>query len=166
MTSNQLTLGRLQEDSRHNKETEKLGYQTLGETSRHNVATEDIGRQNVSLGYATLGETTRHNISTENTQNRLVDSQILSNVANANYTNTKAEYYIDELEIKKQDAETNLLNARTKQEELALRKEIAEYDKLLKFMQSVKAGTESIDNLSGVVAKMSASTVLSLANWL
>ena len=155
MTSNQLTLGRLREDTRHNKVTENLGFQTLGETKRHNLASEDIGYQNVSLGYATLGETKRHNIASEGIQSSLVSSQVAKNLSDAKYTNTKSDNYLKELYIKRKDAQTNLLNAKTKQEELKLKQEIAEYDKLLKTAQT----TESLVKGMGGVASILLSTM-------
>lgn len=60
MLSAQVEYWKLQENKRHNYETEYQGRVALAETGRHNVETEN-------LGWGTLSETARHNVVTEQT---------------------------------------------------------------------------------------------------
>lgn len=72
MLQTQVNYWNLVETERHNKESERLGFETLEETKRHNLKTEeltgrqiDLGFANLELGYSQLAEQQRHSMVTE-----------------------------------------------------------------------------------------------------
>lgn len=153
MTSNQIAYNRHLEEKRHNVQTERLGYDTLGETSRHNVATEQIGRQNIGLGYATLGETTRHNQAVEDYQSILSLANASKADADAQYVGLQVEHYLDELKVKQDQAEAALKNATSNEERVEIERELAEIKQEMVVWEKFRIGAEGFkDILTGVRA--------------
>lgn len=169
MTSNQLTLGRLREDIRHNKATEGIGYATLGETKRHNVQSEAIGFGNIGLGYSQLGEAKRHNIANESYQyGQLHESnrhnvateeyqsqQALANAGKANadaaYTELQIEHYLEDLKIKAANAEAALRNAASNEQRAEIEKQLAEIKSSVAYWEKQRLKTQMFhDVASGV----------------
>lgn len=126
MTSNQLTLGKLREDIRHNKATEAYGYATLGETKRHNIQSEGIEHGKIGLGYSQLGEAQRHNIATESYQGQQALAYANKATTDAAYTELEIQYYLDELKVKQDNAEANLRNASTAEKRAEIEQQIAD----------------------------------------
>lgn len=162
MTSNQLTLGKLREDIRHNRATEKYGYATLGETKRHNVQSERIGFGNIGLGYSQLGEAQRHNIATETYQGNQATAYANKASTDAAYTELQIQHYVDELKVRQDQAQAALDNAETAkqradtEQQLAdIKAELAYWEKKRLQAQSfhdVTSGVEDIvDSVNGVV---------------
>lgn len=127
MTVNQIAYWNLQEQKQHNRTTE-------AETYRHNVETEKLtARQidatyaNIALGYANLAETTRSHRANE----ALSAIQIASNYA-ISFAN---------LGVAERNADTNALNAKTRQQEL----------EQTKWWQSNENTRQWIDTARGVV---------------
>lgn len=148
MTSNQLTLGRLREDIRHNKSTEAIGYATLGETKRHNQQSESIGFGNIGLGYSQLGEATRHNIATEGYQSEQALASANKADADAAYTKLQIQYYLDELQVRKDNAEANLQNAATNEERMKIEKQIADIKQDMVFWEKMRIGAEAFKDVA------------------
>lgn len=148
MTSNQLTLGRLREDTRHNKVSESLGFATLGETKRHNVQSEQIGFGNIGLGYSQLGETKRHNIATEGYQSE----QALANATKANtdaaYTQLQIQHYIDELKVRQDQAEAALKNAGSNEKRVEIEQQLADIKEEMKFWEKLRIGAEAFKDVA------------------
>lgn len=126
MTSNQLTLGRLREDTRHNRESEKLGYANLGESKRHNIQSEKIGFGNIGLGYSQLGEAKRHNIATETYQGNQANAYAEKASTDAAYTELQIQYYVDELKVRQDNAQAALENAATAKQRAEIEQQLAD----------------------------------------
>lgn len=170
MTSNQINLGRLKEDQRHNRNEESLGWSTLKETSRHNVAQEGIGYGNISLGYATLGESQRHNIAqeTENVRHNTATEGYQSEQASATagklttdaaYTQLQIDHYLDELKVRQDNAEASLRQAATAEERARIEDELKEITKKRAFYQNLRDLGGAVDS-----AINAASTLAEAAN--
>lgn len=158
MTSNQLTLGKLREDIRHNKASETLGYATLGETKRHNVQSESIGFGNIGLGYAQVEESKRHNIASEAYQGEQARAYADKARTDATYTEMQITHYIDELKVKQDNAEANLRNAATAEQRAAIEQQIADIKKDMSYwekerikVQNFKDVTEGASNVVDIV---------------
>lgn len=165
MTSNQLTLGRLREDIRHNKVSENLGYATLGETKRHNVQnerigfgtlgetrrhnvqSEKIGFGNIGLGYSQLGETKRHNIATESYQSSQAYANATKASADAAYTQLQIRYYLDELKVRQDQAEAALQNAGTNEKRAEIEQQLADIKEEMVFWEKFRIGTEAFKDI-------------------
>lgn len=143
MTSNQLTLGRLREDIRHNKQQEAIGYATLGETKRHNQQSESIGFGNIGLGYSQLGEASRHNIATEDYQGEQARAAAGKASADAAYTQLQIQYYLDELKVRQDTAEANLRNAASNKERAKIEQQIADIKQDMVFWEKMRIGAEA-----------------------
>ena len=143
MTSNQLTLGRLREDIRHNKSTEALSYASLGETKRHNQQSEAIGFGNIGLGYSQLGEAKRHNIAAEGYQGEQARASAHKASTDAAYTQLQIQYYLDELQVRKDNAEANLRNAATNEERAKIEQQIADIKQDMVFWEKMRIGAEA-----------------------
>lgn len=148
MTSNQLTLGRLREDIRHNKTSEKLGFANLGETKRHNVKSEQIGFGNIGLGYSQLGEATRHNIATETYQGEQAHSYAQKAEADTAYTQLQIQYYLDELQVRQDQAEAALRNAATNEERAKIEQQIADIKQDMVFWEKLRIGAEAYKDVA------------------
>lgn len=148
MTSNQLTLGRLREDIRHNKVGESLGYATLGETKRHNIQSESIGFGNIGLGYSQLGEAKRHNIATETYQGQQAVAYADKAKADSAYTELQIEHYIDELKVRQDNAEANLRNAATAEKRAEIEQQLADIKASLAYWEKMQLGTQSFKNVA------------------
>ncbi len=148
MTSNQLTLGRLREDIRHNKTSESLGFATLGETRRHNVQSEQIGFGNINLGYSQLGESKRHNIATEGYQS----AQALANATKANadaaYTQLQIQHYLDELKVRQDQAEAALRNASSNETRVKIEQQLADIKEEMVFWEKLRIGSEAFKDVA------------------
>lgn len=151
MTSNQLTLGRLREDIRHNKESEKFGYATLGETKRHNVQSESIGYGNIGLGYSQLGESQRHNIATEKYQGQQALAYAHKADTDAALTALQIDHYIDDLKVRQDNAEANLRNADTAEKRAEIEQQIADIKANLAYWEKKRMQAETFkDVVSGI----------------
>ena len=148
MTSNQLTLGRLREDIRHNKVSESLGFANLGETKRHNIKSEQIGFGNVGLGYAQLSETTRHNIATEDYQGEQARASATKSSADAAYTQLQIQYYIDELKVRQDQAEAALRTAASNEERVKIEQQVADIKKEMMYWEKLKIGAEAFKDVA------------------
>lgn len=148
MTSNQLTLGRLREDIRHNKVSESLGFANLGETKRHNVQTENIGFGNIGLGYSQLGESKRHNIAAETYQGEQAHASAVKSEADAAYTQLQIQYYLDELKVRQDTAEANLRNAATNEKRAEIEQQIADIKEEMKFWEKLRIGSEAFKDVA------------------
>lgn len=148
MTSNQLTLGRLREDIRHNKSTEAIGYATLGETKRHNQQSESIGFGNIGLGYSQLSEATRHNIAAESYQGEQARAAAGKANADAAYTQLQIQYYLDELQVRQDQAEAALQNAATNAERAEIEKQIADIKQDMVFWEKLRIGAEAFKDVA------------------
>lgn len=166
MTSNQLTLGRLREDIRHNKvseslgfgnlnetkrhniQGERLGFATLGETKRHNIKSEQIGFGNVGLGYAQLGESRRHNIATEDYQGEQARANATKSSADAAYTQLQIQYYIDDLKVRQDQAEAALKNAESNAERVKIEQQVADIKQEMMFWEKLKTGAEAFKDVA------------------
>lgn len=148
MTSNQLTLGRLREDIRHNKQQEAIGYGTLGETKRHNQQSESIGFGNIGLGYSQLGEASRHNIATESYQGEQARASAGKASADAAYTQLQIQYYLDELKVRQDTAEAALKNAATNQERAEIEQQIADIKQDMVFWEKMRIGAEAFKDVA------------------
>lgn len=133
MTGNQVMYAQHLETKRHNLQTEKLGFSSLGETTRHNQATEQIG-------WFQSTEQARHNRGVESinwyqneTQRAAVNAdaayksgqlvlgtvsaaQNATKIAQENW-NRQYSNYTDRL-----NAMTNRINASTRKDELGEQK--------------------------------------------
>lgn len=159
MTSNQLTLGRLREEIRHNKATEGIGYATLGETKRHNVQSEQIGFGNIGLGYGQLAETERHNIATEGYQGQQALAYANKASTDAAYTELQIEHYIDELKVRQDNAEANLQNAATAEKRAEIEQQLADIKADLAYWEKQRTKTQMFhDVASGAKDAVSAVT--------
>lgn len=148
MTSNQLTLGRLREDIRHNKTSEALGFSTLGETKRHNIQSERIGFGNIGLGYSQLGEAKRHNIATEGYQGEQAQAYAEKAQADTAYTQLQVQYYLDELKVKQDTAEANLRNATSNEERVKIEQQIADIKQEMMFWEKMRIGAEAFKDVA------------------
>lgn len=148
MTSNQLTLGKLREDIRHNQATEAYGYATLGETKRHNLQGERIGFGNIGLGYSQLGEAKRHNIATEDYQGEQARAYAGKAWADTAYIEIQADHYLEELQVRKDNAEANLRNAATNEERAEIEREIAEIKQDMVFWEKLRIGAGAFRDLA------------------
>lgn len=148
MTSNQLTLGRLREDIRHNKVGESLGYATLGETRRHNQQSESIGFGNIGLGYSQLGETRRHNIAAESYQGEQARASAEKSGADAAYTQLQIQYYLDDLQVRKDAAEANLRNAASNEERNKIEQQLADIKQDMMFWEKMRIGAEAFKDVA------------------
>lgn len=122
-------LGKLSESNRHNLATESKDLGNLKESIRHNVATENLTSRDLNIAAGTLAENRRHNISSESISNKLADSNVELNQANAalaqvrttwetlnnsaNLELTQAQKDEVQGKISKLEAETKNLNAQT-----------------------------------------------------
>lgn len=172
MTSNQLTLGRLREDIRHNRATENIGYATLGETKRHNVQSESIGFGNIGLGYSQLGEAKRHNIAAEsynygqlheaNRHNVATEEyqgkQALANADRAQaetaYTGLQIEHYLDELKVKQDNAEAALRNASTNEQRVEIEEKLAAIKASVAYWEKQRYKTQMFRDLTSGVGEL------------
>lgn len=161
MTSNQIALGRLREDTRHhgqeeklgfgtlgetrrhNVATESLGFSTLGETSRHNRATESLGFANVGLGYANLGEQTRHNIASEDYQGQQARAYAQRADAEATKIQLDIAHYLDQLEIERDKADAALSQATTAAQRAEIEQQLADIKKEMVFWEKLRIGAEA-----------------------
>lgn len=169
MTSNQLTLGKLREEVRHNKATEGYGYATLGESKRHNLATERysyaalgetkrhniqserIGYGNISLGYGQLAESKRHNIATEEYQGEQARAYANKAVTDAAYTELQIEHYIDELKVRQDQAEASLRNAATAEKQAEISQQLADIKAELAYWEKQRTKTQMfVDVTEGI----------------
>lgn len=148
MTSNQLTLGRLREDIRHNKASESLGFATLGETKRHNVKSEQIGFGNIGLGYAQLGESTRHNIATEGYQGEQARATATKANADAAYTQLQIQHYLDELKVRQDQAEAALRNAASNEKRAEIEQQLADIREEMVFWEKLRIGSEAFKDVA------------------
>lgn len=148
MTSNQLTLGRLREDVRHNKVTENLGYATLGETKRHNVQSESIGFGNIGLGYSQLGEQKRHNIATEAYQGEQATAYADKAKTDASYTALQVTHYLDELKVRQDQAQAALDQAATAQQRADIEQQLADIKEEMKMWEKIKLGTGAFKDVA------------------
>lgn len=151
MTSNQLTLGRLREDIRHNQASEALGYATLGETKRHNIQSEQVGFGNIGLGYSQLGEAQRHNIATEGYQGEQARSYAAKAKNDAAYTALQIEHYIDELKVRQDNAEAALRQAGSAEKQADIQQQLADIKSSLAYWEKQKLQAQAFkDAASGV----------------
>lgn len=148
MTSNQLTLGRLREDIRHNKASETLGYATLGETKRHNVQSEQIGFGNIGLGYSQLGEAKRHNIAAEDYQGEQARSYAQKASTDSAYTQLQIQHYLDELQVRQDTAEAALRNAASNEERNRIEQQLADIKQDMVFWEKLRIGTEAFKDVA------------------
>lgn len=148
MTSNQLTLGRLREDVRHNKVTENIGYATLGETKRHNVQSESIGFGNIGLGYSQLGEQKRHNIATETYQGEQATAYAGKANTDAAYTALQITHYLDELKVRQDQAQAALDQAATAQQRAEIEQQLADIKEEMKTWEKLKIGTGAFKDVA------------------
>lgn len=148
MTSNQLTLGRLREDIRHNKVSENLGYANLGEARRHNIQSESIGFGNISLGYSQLGEAKRHNIATENYQGEQAMSYAKKAETDSAYTQLQIQHYLDELKVRQDSAEANLRNAASNEERNKIEQQLADIKQEMMFWEKLRIGSEAFKDVA------------------
>lgn len=148
MTSNQLTLGRLREDIRHNKVSESLGFANLGETKRHNIKSEQIGFGNVNLGYAQLGETKRHNIATEDYQGEQARANATKAGADAAYTQLQIQHYLDDLKVRQDQAEAALRNAASNEERAKIEQQVADIKQEMMYWEKLKIGAEAFKDVA------------------
>lgn len=148
MTSNQLTLGRLREDIRHNKQQEAIGYATLGETKRHNQQSESIGFGNIGLGYSQLGEASRHNIATESYQGEQARAAAGKASADTAYTQLQIQYYLDELQVRKDNAEAALRNAASNEERNKIEQQLADIKQDMVFWEKMRIGAEAFKDVA------------------
>ena len=148
MTSNQLTLGRLREDIRHNKNTEALGFASLGETKRHNVQSEQIGFGNISLGYSQLGEAKRHNIAAEDYQGQQARSYAEKAQADTAYTQLQVQHYLDELKVRQDNAEANLRNAASNEERAKIEQQLADIKQEMVFWEKLRIGAGAFNDVA------------------
>lgn len=148
MTSNQLTLGRLREDIRHNKQQEAIGYATLGETKRHNQQSESIGFGNIGLGYSQLGEASRHNIATESYQGEQARAAATKSSTDAAYTQLQIQYYLDDLQVRKDQAEAALRNAASNEERNRIEKQLADIKQDMVFWEKMRIGAEAFKDVA------------------
>lgn len=148
MTSNQLTLGRLREDVRHNKVTENLGYATLGETKRHNVQSESIGFGNIGLGYSQLGEQKRHNIATETYQGEQATAYAEKAKTDAAQTALQITHYLDELKVRQDQAQAALEQAATAQQRADIEQQLADIKTEMKNWEKLKIGTGAFKDVA------------------
>lgn len=148
MTSNQLTLGRLREDIRHNKTAEALGYANLGETKRHNIKSEELGFGNIGLGYAQLGESKRHNIATESYQGEQARSYADKAAADTAYTQLQIQHYLDDLKVRQDNAEANLRNASSNEERNKIEQQLADIKQEMVFWEKMRIGAEAFKDVA------------------
>lgn len=148
MTSNQLTLGKLREEIRHNKASEAVGFGTLGETKRHNIQSERIGFGNIGLGYSQLGEATRHNIATEGYQSEQAHSYAEKAQADTAYTQLQIQYYLDELKVRQDTAEANLRNASSNEERNEIEQQLADIKQEMVFWEKMRIGAEAFKDVA------------------
>lgn len=148
MTSNQLTLGRLREDIRHNKQQEALGYATLGETKRHNQQNESIGFGNIGLGYSQLGETSRHNIAAEGYQGEQARAAAEKSSADAAYTQLQIQYYLDDLQVRKDQAEAALRTAASNEQRAEIEQQLADIKQDMVFWEKMRIGAEAFKDVA------------------
>lgn len=154
MTSNQLTLGRLREDIRHNKATESYGYATLGETKRHNIQSEQIGFGNIGLGYSQLAEGKRHNIATEGYQGQQALAYANKAVTDAAYTELQIEHYIDELKVKQDNAEASLRNAASAEKQAEIQQQLADIRADLAYWEKQRTKTQMFTDVTKGVSNI------------
>ena len=148
MTSNQLTLGKLREDIRHNKSQEAIGYATLGESKRHNQQSERIGFGNIGLGYSQLGEATRHNIAAESYQGEQARAAADKASADAAYTQLQIQYYLDELQVRQDNAEASLRNAASNEERARIEQQLADIKQDMMFWEKLRIGAEAFKDVA------------------
>lgn len=166
MTSNQLTLGKLREDIRHNRATEQYGYATLGETKRHNIKSEQIGFGNIGLGYSQLAESKRHNIATEGLGYSQLAESRRHNIAtedyqgqqalayagkaktDAAYTDLQIKHYIDELKVRQDNAEANLQNAATAERRAEIEQQLADIKADLAYWEKQRTKTQMLHDIT------------------
>lgn len=148
MTSNQLTLGRLREDTRHNKEQEKIGYGTLAESRRHNIQSEAIGFGNIGLGYSSLSEQKRHNIATEDYQGQQARAYAGKADTDARYTALQIDHYLEELQVRKDQAEAQLRNAASQEERNRIEQQLADIKQQMVKWEKLRIGAEAFKDVT------------------
>lgn len=168
MTSNQLTLGKLREDIRHNQTTEGIGYATLGESKRHNIQSEKIGFGNIGLGYSQLGESQRHNIATEKYQSQQAIAYANKAQTDAAYTELEIQHYIDELKVRQDNAEANLRNAASAEKQAEIAQQLADIKSELAYWEKVRIGAQAFKDVTSGVDEIvdSVNGVVGLVNQL
>lgn len=154
MTSNQLTLGRLREDIRHNRATEGIGYATLGENKRHNIQSEKIGFGNIGLGYSQLGEAKRHNIAAESYQGQQALAYANKAQTDAAYTELEIQHYIDELKVRQDNAEANLRNAASAERRAEIEQQLADIKSDLAYWEKMRMGAQSFNDVTSGVGEI------------
>lgn len=154
MTSNQLTLGKLREDIRHNRATEGIGYATLGENKRHNIQSEKIGFGNIGLGYSQLGESKRHNIATESYQGQQALAYANKAQTDAAYTELEIQHYIDELKVRQDNAEANLRNAASAEKRAEVEQQLADIKSELAYWEKMRMGAQSFRDVTAGVGEI------------
>lgn len=154
MTSNQLTLGKLREDIRHNRVTENIGYGTLGENKRHNIQSEKIGFGNIGLGYSQLGEAKRHNIATESYQGQQAIAYANKAQTDAAYTELQIQYYIDELKVRQDNAEANLRSAASSEKRAEVEQQLADIKAELAYWEKIRLGTQAFKDVTSGVGEI------------
>lgn len=154
MTSNQLTLGRLREDIRHNKVSENLGYATLGESKRHNIQSEKIGYGNIGLGYSQLGESRRHNIATEAYQGQQAIAYANKAETDAAYTELQIEHYIDELKVRQDKAEAALKDADTAAKRAEIDQQLADIKQDLAYWEKQRIKAQNFRDYNAGVGEL------------
>lgn len=154
MTSNQLTLGKLREDIRHNRATEGIGYATLGENKRHNIQSEKIGFGNIGLGYGQLGEARRHNIATESYQGQQAMAYANKAQTDAAYTELQIQHYIDELKVRQDNAEASLRNATSAEKQAEVQQQLADIQAELAYWEKMRKGAQSFKDVTSGVGEI------------
>lgn len=154
MTSNQLTLGRLREDIRHNRVSERFGYATLGETKRHNIQSERIGFGNIGLGYSQLGEAKRHNIATETYQGNQASAYAEKAKTDAAYTELQIQHYVDELKVRQDNAQAALENASTAKQRAEIEQQLADIKADLAYWEKKRLQAQTFEDVTSGVGEV------------
>lgn len=165
MTQNTIRYAEFLEESRHNKQTEALGFANLSETARHNVQTEGIGFAQVGVSRSMLDESIRHNVMTENlgfyqaTANYDVGSQQAKAAQSQADTAAKrqvSDFFTqgasidtqrDQATAAQQQADVQQQNAETRESELDLRREEVYSSNFLEAWRNLNGTIGQTDNL-------------------
>lgn len=95
-----------------------------------------------------MGETSRHNIAAESYQGEQARAAAEKSSADAAYTQLQIQYYLDELQVRKDQAEASLRNAATNEQRAEIERQIADIKQDMVFWEKMRIGAEAFKDVA------------------